>query len=348
MDKKKRKLIEKNLASYSGGNPISLDKEIELIKKYNVDIVTVDEARYPENLKHIYNPPPVLYVKGNLIPEDYYNIAIVGSRRASLYGRETAEKLARQLSASGFTVTSGMARGIDTSAHTGVLKVAGRTIAVLGCGINIVYPPENKNLMDKIADSGAVISEFPINTTPQRYNFPIRNRIISGLSLGVVIVEAAQKSGALITASFALEQGREVFSVPGKIGVPTSRGTLGLIKEGAKLVEDVDDILEEIRSKPDAQATSRVRPSTSLGTPFGRSGQAGTTTIPHPGSGMVADLTEDEASVFNSLSDEPKHIDEIKGICDLDSSKLSGVLLRLELKKAVKELPVKKFVKMRT
>jgi DNA processing protein len=227
-----------------------------------------------------------------------------------------------------------MARGIDTSAHTGVLKAAGRTIAVLGCGINIVYPPENKNLMDKIADNGAVISEFPINATPQRRNFPIRNRIISGLSLGVVIVEAAQKSGALITASFALEQGREVFSVPGKIGVPTSRGTLGLIKEGAKLVEDVDDILEEIRSKPDAEATSRVR-----------SAQASTTTISHPGSAVVAGLTEDEASVFNSLSEEPKHIDEIKGICDLDSSKLSGVLLRLELKKAVKELPGKKFVR---
>ncbi|MCK4462787.1 MAG: DNA-processing protein DprA, partial [Candidatus Omnitrophica bacterium] len=303
MDKNKSKLIEKNLASYSGGNPVSLDKEMELIKKYNVDIVTIDDERYPENLKHIYSPPPVLYVKGNLLPEDYYNIAIVGSRRASLYGRETAEKLARQLCGRGFTVTSGMARGIDTSAHTGVLKAAGRTIAVLGCGINIVYPPENKNLMDKIADSGAVISEFPINTTPHRHNFPIRNRIISGLALGVVIVEAAQKSGALITASFALEQGREVFSVPGKVGVPTSRGTLGLIKEGAKLVEDVEDILEEIRSKPSAQATSRVR-----------LGQAGTTTIPHPTREMVAGLTEDEASVFNSLSEEPKHIDEIKDI----------------------------------
>lgn len=328
MDKKKRKLIEKNLASYSGGNPISLDKEIELIEKYNVDIVTIDEVRYPENLRHIYSPPRVLYVKGNLLPEDYYNIAIVGSRRASLYGRETAEKLARQLAERGFTVTSGMARGIDTSAHTGVLKAAGRTIAVLGCGINIAYPPENKNLMDKIADSGAVISEFPINTAPHRHNFPIRNRIISGLALGVVIVEAAQKSGALITASFALEQGREVFSVPGKIDVPTSRGTLGLIKDGAKLVEDVEDILEEIRSKPDTQAA--------------------TETIPRPGRGMVAGLTEDEANVFNSLSEEPKHIDEIKDICDLDFSKLSGVLLRLELKKVVKELPGKKFVKWRT
>ncbi len=204
----------------------------------------------------------------------------------------------------------------------GALKAGGRTIAVLGCGINIVYPPENKNLMDRIAAKGAVISEFPMNTTPYRQNFPIRNRIISGLSLGVVIVEAAQKSGALITASFALEQGREVFSVPGRVDTPTSRGTSALIKDGAKLVESVEDILEELQNIPDFQASS----------------------IRHQALEIPA-LTKEENLVFNFLSNDPKHIDEINQECDLGFSALSSVLLKLELKKIVKELPGSKYAK---
>ena len=253
MDKNKIKLIEKNLLSYRPKTSIDIDKEIGLIKKYDVEVITIDEDQYPKNLKHIYNPPRVLYVKGKLIPEDYYSIGIVGSRKASFYGQQNAERLGSELAQKGFTVISGMARGIDTYAHKGALKAKGRTIAVLGSGINVVYPPENKTLMDEISRNGAVISEFPIDTRPNRQNFPMRNRIISGLSMGVLVIEAARKSGALITASFALEQGREVFSLPGRVDMSTSRGTLGLIKEGAKLVESVDDILEELHSKPTFQ-----------------------------------------------------------------------------------------------
>ncbi len=319
MEKTKEKLLEENLKSLGGKNAISVDREIRLIEKHDVRIITIEDSEYPENLKNIYNAPTVLYVKGRILQKDYYNIAIVGSRRCSIYGQNIAETLARQLAERGFTITSGIARGIDTYAHRGALKVRGRTIGVLGCGINIAYPPENKKLIDEIGSYGAVISEFPMNTQPNRYNFPRRNRIISGLSLGVVIVEAAQKSGALITASFASEQGREVFSVPGRVDTPTSRGTSGLIKDGAKLVENVEDILEEIRSKPNVQGREVVLPR--------------------------INMTDEEAIVFNSLSDEPKHIDEIKEACDLDFDKLPAVLLKLELKKIVKELPGKKYVK---
>ncbi|NQT23051.1 MAG: DNA-protecting protein DprA [Candidatus Omnitrophica bacterium] len=247
MDSKSIKHIAKNLKTYSSAN--SLDKEIELIEKLGIKVITIDDKEYPSNLKHIYNPPKVLYVKGKIVPKDHYSIAVVGARKSSTYGRETAARLARELAEKSITVVSGMARGIDTYAHRGALESGGRTIAVLGCGINIIYPPENKSLMEEISKSGAVISEFPINTPPLRRNFPMRNRIISGLSFGVVVVEAAEKSGSLITASLALEQGREVFSVPGRVDTRLSRGTLALIKEGAKLVENVDDILEEVKAQ---------------------------------------------------------------------------------------------------
>lgn len=339
MDNKTEKLIEKNLKVYSFANNVTIDKEIALIEKDGVSIITIDDERYPDNLRHIYSPPSLLYVRGNFAPEDYYNIAIVGSRRASLYGRQNAEKIARQLAERGFTVTSGMARGIDTFAHRGALKACGRTIAVLGCGINIIYPPENKNLMEEISHNGAVVSEFPMNTPPHRQNFPIRNRIISGLSLGVVVVEAAEKSGALITASFALEQGREVFSVPGRIDMPTSKGTSSLIKDGAKLVEGVEDILEELRSMPNVQAAGS--PSTLLGA----SGQPSSAKASEGRQAAVRPkLTEEEAEILNSLSDGPKHIDEISS--NINSSNVCNILLKLELKKLIRELPGKMFVKI--
>ena len=192
-----------------------LSEELERIERYKIDVTTLNDESYPENLKEIYDPPPLLYVKGEIKKEDKNAIAIVGSRRATTYGRLTAQKLSAQLAARGITIVSGMARGIDSEAHKGALAVGGRTIAVLGCGIDVVYPPESRVLEEKIASSGAVITEFPFGTRPFAGNFPKRNRIISGLSLGVVIVEAAEKSGALITARLALEQGREVFAVPG-------------------------------------------------------------------------------------------------------------------------------------
>ncbi|MCQ9208506.1 MAG: DNA-processing protein DprA [Omnitrophica bacterium] len=206
----------------------------------------ITDKDYPANLKHIYDPPATVYLKGELILEDNIAIAIVGSRRATPYGLKNAKSLAFELAARGITVVSGLARGIDSAAHRGALEAKGRTIAVLGSGLNVIYPHENERLAEEIAKSGAVISEFQQDVGPQRYHFPRRNRIISGLSLGVVVVEAAQKSGALITANCALEQGREVFALPGKIDSWTSRGTHDLIKQGAKLVESIEDIIEEL------------------------------------------------------------------------------------------------------
>ncbi len=222
-----------------------LDNELKLVKRHNLRIITRDDADYPENLKDIIDPPIVLYVKGKLKPQDKNSVAIVGSRLASFYGLSCAEKFSGELTDHGFTVVSGMARGIDTASHRGALKQRGRTIAVIGSGFNQIYPPENKELSEEISGHGAVISEFPVDTLPLPQNFPRRNRVISGLSLGVLVVEAAGNSGALITADFALEQGREVFALPGKVDSFTSSGTNGLIKQGAKLVSCVDDIIEE-------------------------------------------------------------------------------------------------------
>jgi len=206
----------------------------------------LQDKDYPTNLKYIYQPPATIYLEGSIIPQDQIAIAIVGSRRATDYGLNNAERLGFELAARGIAVISGLARGVDSAAHRGALKAKGRTIAVLGSGLNRLYPPENKNLAREIARSGALISEFTPDTPPERQNFPRRNRIISGLSLGVVIVEAAKRSGALITAGFALEQGREVFALPGKIDSFTSGGTHDLIKQGAKLIESVEDIIEEL------------------------------------------------------------------------------------------------------
>lgn len=222
-----------------------IDKEISLAKNLGLKIVTLDDPDYPENLKNIADPPIILYLKGELEKEDNFSLAIVGSRRASFYGLSLAEKFAFQLSENGFTIISGLARGIDSRAHQGALKYKGRTLAVIGSGLNNLYPSENQALAEKIAQNGAVISEFPLQTPPFKQNFPRRNRLISGLSLGVLVVEAARNSGALITADFALEQGREVFALPGKIDSDTSFGTNALIKDGAKLVSAVEDILEE-------------------------------------------------------------------------------------------------------
>ena len=221
--------------------------------------ITVDDAEYPKNLKTLHRPPQALYVNGSFKEEDDFAVAIVGSRRASRYGIEMGERLGYDLALRGVTVVSGMARGIDSAAHRGALKANGRTIAVMGSGHGHIYPPENKDLYRKIAESGAVISEFENDVSPLPQNFPIRNRIISGLSLGIVVVEAAKNSGALITVDFALEQGREVFAVPGKISSVTSEGAHELIKDGAKLVQSAEDIMEEL-SLREIRPAANVRP----------------------------------------------------------------------------------------
>lgn len=290
-------------------------KELSLIEKENVRVITILDDLYPENLKKIYDPPPFLYIKGEIKKEDNRAIAIVGSRRATAYGRLIAERLSQDLARHGITVVSGMARGIDTFSHQGALSAGGRTIAVLGCGIDIVYPPENNTLRDKIAESGVVLTEFPFSTPPEGVNFPSRNRVISGLSLGVVIIEASSDSGSLITASSALDQGREVFAVPGNITSRTSQGTNNLIKRGAKLVEGVDDILEEVLPQIEKQKPKAIRP----------------------------ELTVEEEPIYNLLSYEPKHIDTITRESNLPSSKALSLLLNMELKGAIRQLPGKTF-----
>lgn len=213
-----------------------------------IKTLTLQDKNYPANLRHIYQPPSIIYFRGEVLLEDNIAVAVVGSRRATDYGLGNAERLGFELASRGVTVISGLARGIDTAAHKGALRAGGRTIAVLGSGLDVMYPSENKRLADEITRYGAVISEFEPDAPPARHNFPKRNRIISGLSLGVVIVEAAKRSGSLITADFALEQGREVFALPGKVGSFTSEGTHNLIKQGAKLIESIEDIVEELEA----------------------------------------------------------------------------------------------------
>lgn len=225
---------------------VDLDKQLRLIEKYQVKIITQDDPAYPVNLKNIFDPPLVLFLRGEILPEDGLSIAIVGTRIATIYGMNMARKISSQLGQRGFAIISGGARGIDTAAHQAALVINARTIAVLGCGVDVVYPPENTRLFGQIIKNGALVSEFPMGTLPLGQNFPQRNRIISGLSVGVVVIEAPRRSGALITACSALEQGREVFCVPGQADSFTMKGSHQLLREGAKLVEDVDDIIEEI------------------------------------------------------------------------------------------------------
>jgi DNA processing protein len=295
-------------------------RELNLAGKLGLEVMTLEHPDYPANLKNIPDPPVVLYVKGKIMPADRFAVAVVGSRRASFYGLENAGRFACELSAKGFTVVSGMARGIDTAAHRGALKSAGRTIAVIGSGFGNIYPRENEKLAEEIAASGAVISEFPVAAKPLPQHFPQRNRVISGLSLGVLVVEAARNSGALITADFGLEQGREVFSLPGKVDAANSFGTHSLIKQGAKLVSSVDDILEELPLPPVA---GRPQPQ-----------------YPAP-EATLKDCTQD--AVFNCLLEEALHLDELAEKTNLEIPEISDILLKLQLKRLVQQLPGKRF-----
>lgn len=297
-------------------------REIATAAEANVAIVTADNAAYPESLRNTPDPPPYLYVKGSLRAEDKNAIAIVGTRKPTHYGTTVTRRIASELSSAGFTIVSGMARGIDTQAHRGALAAKGRTIAVLGCGIDVVYPPENKGLMEEISHSGrgAVVTENPFGTQPEAGYFPSRNRIISGLSRGTVIIEAAEDSGSLITAKYTLEQGRKLFAVPGNIGSLTSKGTNSLIKQGAVLVEGVEDILRNLgMKKMDKGPSMLARP--------------------------LPALTQEESSVLGCITNEPKHIDSIMNESRANAGKLSGVLINLELKGLARQLPGKYFVR---
>lgn len=304
-----------------------LSKELALIAEHDVRVLISSDEQYPLSLGAIADSPVVLYVKGRL-PEDLsLSVAVVGSRSASVYGTSVAQQWSARLAELGFTIVSGMARGIDTAAHTGALKAHGQTVAVLGCGLAHIYPPENKKIRDAIAAHGAVISEFSMEALPLPFNFPRRNRIISGLSRGVIVVEAAEKSGALITADFALEQGREVYAVPGKVDSPTSRGVHGLIKQGAKLVSCVEDILEDLHPQL-----------------LGEFRDAGA--IPRKSETVVPEfLTEAEQEVYKVITDRPAHIDQLIDRCGTDALRMTAVLSRLELKHLIKQLPGKLFVR---
>ena len=296
-----------------------VDRELRLIENFKVSLVTLGDASYPKHLRQIYDPPPILYVRGDLQPRDDLAISLVGSRIASNYGRIITERIAGDLARNGLTVVSGMARGIDSSAHRGALSVGGRTIAVLGCGVDIVYPPENRILFDEITAHGDVISEFPMSTPPEAANFPRRNRIISGLSLGVVVVQASSRSGSLITARYALEQNRDVFAVPGNVNIAASLGTNRLIKQGAKLVESAEDILEEFLPRllhRELKVEDRYLP-----------------------------LEEDEERVFQLLEEEPMHIDSIIARTEMSASRVSIILLQLELKGLIQQVPGKRFAR---
>ena len=301
-----------------GRRHVDPQAELERAAKMGASILTALDPAYPEALAQIYDPPLVLYVRGRLEAADRHAFALIGSRRATHYGLQTADRFAYQLAQLGYTVVSGLARGIDTAAHRGALKARGRTIAVLGGALDKLYPEENRDLAEAIAESGALISEFPFGREPDRTTFPYRNRVVSGLSLGVVVVESPLNSGSLITADMAAEQGRQVFAVPGRIDSPASQGCHVLIKQGAKLAAQVDDILEEYDSLFSREQMDRLEDYRKM------------PDIP---------LSEDEARVVRALGEGPEDIDTLARKAGLTASAIGGLLLGLEMKRIVRALP---------
>ena len=290
---------------------VSLDAEMEKLERYRVRVLTWNDDAYPPRLKEIYDNPPVLYIRGSLAPEDEWSIAVGGTRRATIYGRQVCEQIAGDLARNGITIISGLAKGVDSVAHRAALDAGGRTIAVFGCGLDAVYPSENVSLAREVMQKGALVSEFPLGTKPKGENFPRRNRIMSGMSLGVLVIEAGEGSGALLTAGLALEQNREVFAVPGSILSPASRGANRLIQEGAKLVRDHGDVIEELNLTMVAQQVG-VR--------------------------EVVPATDTESLIMGKLSQEPVHIDDLCRSSGLPISTVSSTLAVMELKGMVRQV----------
>ena len=296
---------------------ISLEAEMEKLDRYGVKVLTWHDPDFPSRLKEIYDYPPLLYVRGSLLPEDEWCLAVVGTRRASVYGRQVTEEIVADLAQNKITIVSGLAKGIDSIAHHSALDAGGRSIAVFASGLDIVYPSENASLARSIIQQGALISEYPLGTRPKADNFPRRNRIMSGLSLGVLVVEAGETSGALITAHLALEQNREVFAIPGSILSPASRGTNRLIQEGAKLVRSYTDILEELNLTAVAQQIEMKE---------------------------VIPASDTESLLLKQLSAEPTHIDEVCRSSGLPISMVSSTLAMMELKGLVKQVGTMNYV----
>lgn len=299
---------------------INLETELDRIDQAGFTLLTWEDPKYPERLLEIDAPPPVIFVRGTIEYEDRWAVAIVGTRGATGYGKDVAREVAMMLARNGVTVVSGLARGVDSVAHRAALDAGGRTLAVLGSGVDYIYPPEHRQLAERIAESGAVLSDYPLGTRPEPGNFPPRNRIISGLALVVVIVEAGESSGALITAEFAADQGREVFSVPGSIFSPVSRGTNRLIHTGARPLLAPEDVLEALNL--DVMARQET---------------------------VSEALPEDETErhVLQALAGEPLHVDELGAICGLPVSQISASLAMLELKGRVRQVGGMRFIRAR-
>ena len=300
---------------------VDLDTEMATLDQYGVKAYTWHDDAYPRQLREVYDRPPVLYVRGTLSPVDEWSVAVVGTRRVTVYGRQVAEEMARGLAANRVTVVSGLARGVDAVAHRGALEAGGRTIGVLACGLDLVYPPEHKRLAEQIIEQGALLSDYPIGTQPRSEFFPRRNRILSGISLGVLVVEGDIKSGALITARQALEQNREVFAVPGSIYSPNSRGTNKLIQDGeAKLTLDVQDVLAELNLSMAAHQIEMTE---------------------------LVPADETEGVLLRHLSGEPAHIDDVRRECGLPIARVTSTLAMLELKGLVRQVGRMNYVKTR-
>jgi len=311
------KLIERvNMARES----VSLDRVWEKIEAQGIHILTWSDDAYPSRLKEIDQPPPVLYIRGEYLPDDLFAVAIVGTRKVTPYGRQVTEEIAAYLAANGMTVVSGLARGVDAVAHQAALRAGGRTIGILGSGVDKIYPPEHRGLADQMMERGAIISDYAVGTPPDASNFPPRNRIISGLSLAVVVIEAAETSGALITAEFAAEQGREVFAVPGSILAPQSKGTNRLIQKGALPLLTPADLMQalDIHRIGEQKSARKVLP-----------------------------MDETEAKVLSVLGREPLHVDEIRNQSGLPIEKISATLVLMELKGMVRQVGGMSYVSMR-
>ncbi len=294
------------------------EKQLALCQQFGVQLIAQSNPLYPRELLEIHDPPGVLFVRGELAPHDNLAIAIVGTRHATPYGKDQAERLAAGLSRAGLTIISGLARGIDGVAHDAALKAGGRTIGVLGSGVLNIYPPEHEALAERVIQSGAIISEHPPQSPPTAHSFPQRNRIVTGMSLGVIVVEAADRSGALISARHAMEQGRDVFAVPGRVDSRMSKGCHRLIRDGAKLVESVDDVLEELGPLPAAVPRS--------------DGQG---EIHHP---AELQLNEQETQVLQAIGKDPTSIDTVVANCGLPTHRVLSTISVLEMRKLVRRV----------
>jgi DNA processing protein len=304
----------------------SIERELTAIERERVEVRSLLDSAYPTRLKMIADPPPLLYITGTLTEQDELAVAVVGARRATAAGRAMTEEVSHDLAAAGITVVSGLARGIDAAAHQGALAAKGRTIAVLGCGIDRTYPPEHERLRRQIEERGAILSEAPMGAPPHSHHFPRRNRIISGLSLGVIVTEAAIRSGSLITARLAAEQGREVFAVPGFVKAETSRGTNALLKEGATLIERAQDVIDAILPQLEEAARLRLQ---SYQEKNERGGQLG----------------KEEQLVYDALSYDPLIVDDVIVITRLSVSTVMASLLSLELRQRIRQLPGQRYLR---